>query len=87
MHKTVDGVSIDTKNAIKFYREEKKFGAFSNFSPHPVEIKGKRWPTTEHYFQVRRFETTFPFLGFFSDSIFSACFDLIALALKLGNEI
>jgi len=38
---------------ILFYNErEEPFGVFSNFSPHPVNLNGKRWPTTEHYFQV-----------------------------------
>ena len=25
----------------------------SNYSRHPVTIRGKEWPTTEHFFQVR----------------------------------
>ena len=33
-------------------------GAFSNFSPHPVELKGRVWPTTEHYFQAQKFAGT-----------------------------
>ena len=30
----------------------------SNFAPFPVEIDGKCWPTTEHYFQVQKFQGT-----------------------------
>jgi hypothetical protein len=41
------------KNEIWFYRvDEKPYGCFSNFSPHPVLMDGKTWPTSEHYFQV-----------------------------------
>ena len=31
---------------------------FSNFSRHSVFLKGKRWPTTEHYFQAQKFAGT-----------------------------
>lgn len=43
---------------IKFYSVSAAFGAFSNFSPHPVKLKGKTWPTTEHYFQAQKFAGT-----------------------------
>ena len=43
---------------IKFYRISEEYGCFSNFSPHPVELKGKRWPTSEHYFQAQKFAGT-----------------------------
>jgi len=40
---------------IKFYNQHAKpYGVFSNFSPHPILLQGKEWPTTEHYFQVNR---------------------------------
>lgn len=41
---------------INFYRAEESYGAFSNFSLHPVIIGGLLWPTTEHYFQAQKFE-------------------------------
>src|SRR5207253_56250 len=28
---------------------------FSNFAPYPIELDGKRWPTSEHYFQAQKF--------------------------------
>ena len=41
---------------IRFYRVGDRYGCFSNFSPHPVRLGGKTWPTTEHYFQAQKFE-------------------------------
>jgi hypothetical protein len=43
---------------IEFYRERDVYGEFSNFAPIPVEIDGKCWPTTEHYFQAVKFHGT-----------------------------
>ncbi|MDB5320671.1 MAG: hypothetical protein JWN40_2302 [Phycisphaerales bacterium] len=40
---------------IRFYRVNEPYGLFSNFSPHPITMDGKRWPTTEHYFQAQKF--------------------------------
>jgi N-glycosidase YbiA len=40
---------------IEFYRERDVYGEFSNFASFPVEIDGKCWPTTEHYFQAQKF--------------------------------
>ena len=45
-------------NPIQFYRVSEPYGEFSNFSPHPFELKGKAWPTTEHYFQAQKFAGT-----------------------------
>ena len=42
-------------DVIHFYSTKDEYGCFSNFSPHPVEIKGKVWPTSEHYFQAQKF--------------------------------
>ena len=41
---------------INFYRVSDEYGCFSNFSPHPIDLDGKRWPTAEHYFQAQKFE-------------------------------
>jgi ribA/ribD-fused uncharacterized protein len=30
-------------------------GEFSNFAPYPISLDGKRWPTSEHYFQAQKF--------------------------------
>jgi N-glycosidase YbiA len=35
-----------------------EYGCFSNFSPHPIRMKGKNWPTSEHYFQAQKFAGT-----------------------------
>lgn len=43
---------------IQFYRVRDQFGFLSNFSKHPIEIAGKTWPTTEHYFQAQKFAGT-----------------------------
>lgn len=43
---------------ILFYRTNGPYGEFSNFSPHPIEIDGKLWPTSEHYFQAQKFAGT-----------------------------
>jgi ribA/ribD-fused uncharacterized protein len=43
---------------IFFYRTGETYGCFSNFSAHPVTLKGKRYPTSEHYFQAMKFEGT-----------------------------
>ncbi|MFC7440673.1 NADAR family protein [Laceyella putida] len=46
--------------AITFYRVKEAYGCFSNFSAHPIQLDGKEWPTTEHYFQAQKFVTTAP---------------------------
>jgi len=43
---------------IRFYRTNDEFGAFSNFAAYPIEIGGKTWPTSEHYFQGQKFVGT-----------------------------
>ena len=43
---------------INFYRLNEPYGGFSNFSPHPFELKGVIWPTSEHYFQAQKFAGT-----------------------------
>jgi len=45
---------------IYFYRVEDEFGEFSNFAGFPIELEGKRWPTSEHYFQAQKFVATDP---------------------------
>jgi ribA/ribD-fused uncharacterized protein len=40
---------------IHFYSVRDEHGHFSNFAPFPIELDGKRWPTTEHYFQAQKF--------------------------------
>ncbi len=43
---------------ILFYRVNEPYGEFSNFSPHSCDLKGKIWPTAEHYFQAHKFAGT-----------------------------
>lgn len=40
---------------IEFYRPADPWGELSNFHPAPIELDGRRWPTTEHYFQAAKF--------------------------------
>ena len=40
---------------IRFYRVGDEWGEFSNFAPFAITLDGRRWPTTEHYFQAQKF--------------------------------
>ncbi len=42
-------------DTINFYSVSDEYGCFSNFAPHAIHLKGKRWATTEHYFQAQKF--------------------------------
>jgi ribA/ribD-fused uncharacterized protein len=42
-------------SVIQFYKVSEEYGAFSNFAPYPIRLKGKTWPTSEHYFQAQKF--------------------------------
>jgi len=43
---------------IRFYLKRDPYGCFSNFAGYPVEIDGKIWRTSEHYYQAQRFAGT-----------------------------
>lgn len=43
---------------IYFYSTRDEHGYMSNFSAHSVVLDGKRWATTEHYFQAQKFAGT-----------------------------
>lgn len=45
-------------DTIHFYSTKGQYGAFSNFSRHPVKLDGETWPTSEHYFQAQKFVGT-----------------------------
>jgi ribA/ribD-fused uncharacterized protein len=47
-----------TAKPILFYRVSEPYGEFSNFSPHPIRLQKRVWPTTEHYFQAQKFAGT-----------------------------
>lgn len=41
---------------IYFYgTKSKPYGCFSNFSSYSFELDGKKWKTSEHYFQAQKF--------------------------------
>jgi ribA/ribD-fused uncharacterized protein len=42
-------------SVIHFYSVSGAYGCFSNFSPHPITLRGKTWPTREPYFQAQKF--------------------------------
>ena len=44
-------------DTIRFYSDTGEFGELSNFAPYPVVVDGRRWPTTEHYFQAQKFRS------------------------------
>ena len=41
--------------AIYFYKINEDYGCFSNFAHYDFELDGKRWTTSEHYFQAQKF--------------------------------
>ncbi|KAJ6814239.1 riboflavin biosynthesis protein PYRR, chloroplastic isoform X1 [Iris pallida] len=48
-------------NIIFFYKTWDPYGAFSNFSPHPLQLPDENgdnymWPTVEHYYQAQKFQ-------------------------------
>ncbi|MBI3407968.1 MAG: NADAR family protein [Planctomycetes bacterium] len=45
-------------SVIHFYRTGDEHGYLSNFTPYPIELNGKRWPTSEHCFQAQKFSGT-----------------------------
>lgn len=47
-----------TQRVIQFYSTTGQYGCFSNFSRHPIFLDGKRWRTSEHYFQAQKFRGT-----------------------------
>jgi ribA/ribD-fused uncharacterized protein len=46
------------KRVIQFYRVSDAYGEFSNFAAFPITLRGKVWPTSEHYFQAQKFAGT-----------------------------
>jgi hypothetical protein len=45
----------DLPRVIRFYSVSDEYGELSNFAPYPIKLSGKRWPTSEHYFQGQKF--------------------------------
>lgn len=46
------------QQSIQFYAIGDAYGNFSNFAPYPIRLKGRTWPTSEHYFQAQKFAGT-----------------------------
>jgi ribA/ribD-fused uncharacterized protein len=44
------------REVIRFYSVGDAYGEFSNFAAFPITLAGKRWPTSEHYFQAQKFD-------------------------------
>jgi ribA/ribD-fused uncharacterized protein len=42
---------------LDFYSTKKPYGEFSNFGLFPITVDGKRWPTSEHYYQAHKYDT------------------------------
>lgn len=43
---------------IEFYLVGDEYGEFSNFAAFPIFVRGKRWATSEHFFQAQKFAGT-----------------------------
>lgn len=43
---------------VHFYHSEQPWGELSNFSRHAVFLRGKVWPTVEHFYQAQKFAGT-----------------------------
>lgn len=69
---------------IYFYYVKDKYGCFSNFSPHPIDLDGKLWPTSEHYFQAQKFVTTMPE---YSEKIWQASSPMVAARLGRSRKV
>lgn len=50
--------AILARRAIQFSSLRGEYGCFSNFAAYPITLKGKLWPTNEHYFQAQKFAGT-----------------------------
>ena len=46
------------QKVINFYSVNDEYGEFSNFAAYPITVRGKRWPTSEHYFQAQKFDNS-----------------------------
>ena len=49
------GVILAVVDTIRFYSVNAEYGELSNFALYPIQLKGKRWPTSERYFQAQKF--------------------------------
>tara|TARA_R110002073_G_scaffold43606_13_gene121632 strand:- start:3795 stop:4253 length:459 start_codon:yes stop_codon:yes gene_type:complete len=47
---------MSDQSVIHFYSVSDEYGEFSNFAAFSIKLRGKRWPTSEHYFQAQKFK-------------------------------
>ncbi len=47
---------MSDQSVVNFYSVSDEYGEFSNFAAYSFKLKGKRWPTSEHYFQGQKFQ-------------------------------
>jgi ribA/ribD-fused uncharacterized protein len=45
-----------SRQVIEFYSVTAEYGELSNFALYPIKLRGKLWPTSEHFFQAQKFE-------------------------------
>lgn len=45
---------------IRFLSNIEQWKDFSNLSPHPIELDGETWESSEHYYQYKKFENSDP---------------------------
>jgi len=45
-------------NPVTFWSSHGPYGCFSNFSRHSIKVDGKRYATSEHYYQSQKFKGT-----------------------------
>ena len=60
---TVAGVTTPSNKVyegeiLDFYSTHEPYGEFSNFARFPVFVDGEWWPTSEHYYQAHKYETS-----------------------------
>lgn len=53
-----EAIAARAGRAIRFSSLHGEYGCFSNFAAYPVTLKGRVWPTNEHYFQAQKFAGT-----------------------------
>jgi len=58
MQSLFDDLDGSDESVISFNSTRDAYGAFSNFAPYPITLKGVVWPTSEHYFQAQKFAGT-----------------------------
>tara|TARA_R110001583_G_scaffold158496_1_gene310426 strand:+ start:6445 stop:7317 length:873 start_codon:yes stop_codon:yes gene_type:complete len=45
-------------STIRFYHSDQPWGELSNFSQHAIFLRGRVWPTVEHFYQAQKFAGT-----------------------------